>query len=483
MEDFKNSSIFEYTFCEQELTPYEKTILTQIIAYAQEPIYNLSDKDINSISDFLKIDVMLMKKALAFLCPCCYQEKLIIKYGNDKTECSRIFDKTFIDAIIKIHYAYINLSSVSLGNTEQNIRENIELFRSILFYFDSLNANLATYECMLENRFTLEYTLFDSDEFSPLSIINMLEMLLISEDCLEYDKNIITIMTLLLKYEFYTRLNALLLVMICQIIKNSPYFDSIHDIAHEMYDNLLFILKNGRIISTQVNELFCEKNKEHDERSRADNTTRMQIIYGFPNFDSYVLRFDFSHEGQAFVHFNNESPGKNSCCLFNEKEYLSFIHEYPEISSCFISYGSRWALKEKNNCDLTKEQEVFYDEIVKHNSHKSVFKEEFSEDSIQCLIDVFINLLPYHCYAPIDKDGHYASECFCCDILLRNVYVLYLAYLGNDEEPVKMMIEDIAKKAYRYGFISYEEKESISSIEDIAIIASVVEDKIFKKSC
>ena len=83
-----NSSILEYNFCEQNLTSYEKTILTQIIAYAQDPIYNLSDKDINSISNFLKIDVMLVKKALAFVCPCCYHEKLIIIYGDDKTECS-----------------------------------------------------------------------------------------------------------------------------------------------------------------------------------------------------------------------------------------------------------------------------------------------------------------------------------------------------------------------------------------------------------
>ena len=94
---------------------------------------------------------------------------------------------------------------------------------------------------------------------------------------------------------------------------------------------------------------------------------------------------------------------------------------------------------------------------------------------------MFINLLPYDCYAPIDKDGNYASECFCCDILLRNVYVLYLAYLGNDEESVRMMIEDIAKKAYRYRFISNEEKESISSIEDIALIVNIIEDKVLKK--
>ena len=480
MEDCKNSSIFEYTFCEQELTPYEKTILTQIIAYAQEPIYNLSDENIDSIAEFLKIDITLLKKAFSFNCACRYKGGLIIRYGNDETECSEFFHNTFIDAIIKIHFAYMNLSLISLESTNQDVSENIHLFRTVLFYFDVLNAKLATYECMLENKFSLKYTLFDSDEFSPLSIINMLEMLLISDDCLEYDKNIITIMTLLLKYEFYTRLNALLLVMICQIVKNSPYFDSIHDIADEMYDNLLFILKNGRIISTQVNKLFCEQNKEYDERSRFDNTTRMQIIYGFPNFDSYVLRIDFSHEGQAFVHFNNESPGKNSCCLFNEKEYLSLIHDNPEISSCFISYGSRWALKEKNNCDLTKEQEVLYDEIVKCNSHKSVFEEEFLEASIQSLIDVFINLLPYDCYAPIDKDGRYASKCFCCDILIRNIYVLYLAYLGNDEESVKKMIKDVAKKAYRYGFISNTEKETISSIEDIAIIASIVEDKVFK---
>lgn len=85
------------------------------------------------------------------------------------------------------------------------------------------NAIAATYECMHENAFSYDNTMYDSAEcFYPKNDIEMLSLLAISADCLGYDEDLINILTKLLKYEFKTRINALYLVTICQIFKHSP---------------------------------------------------------------------------------------------------------------------------------------------------------------------------------------------------------------------------------------------------------------------
>ena len=307
--------------------------------------------------------------------------------------------------------------------------------------------------------------------------------LITSDDCLEYDKSLLSIISHLAQYELRTRLNALYLIMITQIIMHSPFFEEeIHKMALEMYEHLMFILKNGKIISIQVNSLHCDIAKSGDDRTKRDNTTRLQILYGYENFDTYVMRVDLSHQGQPFIHFNNASPGKLCSYLFTKEEYENTISRYPLLKSCFIEYNNnRWALKERNNCELTKEMARMFDTVESEKAHKGVFSESFSEGCVIRFIDLLSNMLPSTCYTPIDKDGEHARRCFNYDILVRNTSWLCLAcinsFINKESESIDILMNDIFTKATNYGLIPNEDHLTCDSLFGVYYILHLAKEK------
>lgn len=90
------------------------------------------------------------------------------------------------------------------------------------------------------------------------------------------DSSLALLITEILRYEFSVRFNALQLIVIVQIIKHSVFFENeIRDLASELYDQLLSLLKNGRVISVQTNLLHINKSGKSQNRGRVDNTTRI----------------------------------------------------------------------------------------------------------------------------------------------------------------------------------------------------------------
>ena len=258
---------------------------------------------------------------------------------------------------------------------------------------------------MYHNYFSLNFAMYSNSDFHPMDSIDYLELFLIDHEYYEQNKVILPIIYHLLWYEFYTRTNTLYLITIAQIIKHSPFFDdSICEIAGELYSHLLFMLKNARVISVQINSLFCTELSKPESRTKEDNTTRLQVLYGYNNFDTYAIRLDLVHEGQGFVHYNNISPGGIKCCLFSRSEYADIITKYPQLSECFIEYGDRWALKERNNCDMAKEKAELYDSVEKAKSHDPAFNKNFTEKNIKYFIELLGNMLPQRCYVPIDRE-------------------------------------------------------------------------------
>ena len=382
-----------YVFCKKDISSYEMTIYTLAMAYAESPIFSVDDEMISELAQLLIVNEELLKNALSGNTSFRYGN-VRIKFGEKTVDCTDYFKNTFFASIINLHFAYKELHKISDATDEGSIIKNIEHIRAAVFYFDSTNANNATYECMLEQQFSLKHTVYDSGDFPPMDYLKMLETLVTSDDCLEYDKSLLSIISHLSQYELRTRINALYLIMITQIIMHSPFFEKeIHKMALEMYEHLMFILKNGRIISIQVNSLHCDIAKSCDDRTKRDNTTRLQILYGYENFDTYVMRVDLSHQGQPFIHFNNTSPGKVCSYLFNKEEYENAISRYPLLESCFVEYSNeRWALKERSNCELTKEMSKMFDTVESEKAHIGVFSESFSEDCIVRFIELFLNL-------------------------------------------------------------------------------------------
>lgn len=473
-----NIKISENIFCEKELNSYEKTILTLVIAYSQEPTFVLETEDITGLSELLNIDLDLMKKALSFKC-CSFGKVVILQFGRDKTDCSKFFKRTFFDAIIKLYFAYKNLNTINDSTDKDSTLSNIEKFRTVLYLFDTINAFIATYECMENDNFSYDYTVFDSPDFSPQSLIQMLFMLITSDDCLTYNKSLIQMISMILKYEFRCRINTLYVVMICQILKHSPFFDDeTLGIAKEMYDKLLCILKNGRVISIRINAQFIDENKSFTLRGRNDNTTRLEMIYGFSNYDIYELRFDLSHKGQPYTHFNNISPGGIQCCLLNKKEYQQFIAEYPDLADCFVGYGNTWAFMEHKNQKLPstayKDALNFIQQKYKHTH---VFKNRYSEKSQIEFINLLSNMLPNYCNVYFKTDDNHMRDCFTLDIIMRDIFLMYLSCLSQNTEYQKLFVNQILNRAISCGIISENERCTMSSIEGILLISEEIQNR------
>lgn len=466
-----------YVFCDENLSDYEKTIYILALAYANDPICRLTERNISELSCFLKVDVQLLTKALQaethFPYGCA-----VVQFGDEKIVCGDFFKNTFFDIITKMLWVYKNLDELFDSAEADEINENLQVFNSILVLFDIINASTSTYECICKNRFSFENTMYDSPEgFSPKDHINMMRTLLLAREYIGYDAELLRILNVLLKYEFRTRFDALHLVTICQILKNSPcYKGNMSCIATEMYDKLLTILKNGRVISIRGNIIPINPDKLVKNRTKRDNTTRIQILYGYSNYDCYELRLDYSHQGQEFVHFNNESPGKVSCCMFTKSEYEAFIAKYPSVASCFISYGSQYALKERVNCNEPKEVMKYYDEIVKSKSHDAVFSQAYEEAEINKFIDSVFKMLPPQYVKKIDFDGSYAKKCFDYDVIMRDITWLYLAYISEEVDTVKKLFEKISKRAVSYGLA--DEQIPLDTLNAVCEIAKIAENHI-----
>lgn len=249
--------------------------------------------------------------------------------------------------------------------------------------------------------------------------------------------------------------------------------------ASELYDHLLFILKNGRIISVQTNLLYATRTEAPEKRDRDDNTTRMQIIYGYPNYDAYVLRLDLAHKGEGFVHYNNKTPGGIKSCLFSESQYQGVINQYPLLSSCFIKYGHRWALKERGNFDIPQDMRTIFEKIRNQNEHEPVFKES-DEAAVIEFIYLITRLLPTNCFVPLDKDEQHARYCFNFDKIMCFIHLFYIARISSDNNNCDKLYDAIIDAAIRYNLIFPSEKESYMSEEGICVIADLAYERISK---
>ncbi len=468
-----------FDFCEDELTSYEKTVYALALAYGYDPIYSLNDTHIEKLAYFLELNFDKLKKALSVNDGFMYKNAAV-RFGSDTVTLGGFFKNDFFDVMIKICFAYDALENAKCGNDKETIAKNIEIFSNVYHYFEMANSKTATYECMHENMFSYKYTVFDSPEdFSPSSSLDMLKMLLNDDFRSIYDESLPSMLSLILKCEFKTRINALYIITLCQIFKHPPCVDSeISDIAEGLYQKLLFILKNGRIVAVNANLLYSNTKRPVSERSRSDDTTRLQILYGYSNYDCYELRLDFSHQGQEFIHLNNESPGKIASGIFTAEEYAEITEKYPSSEKLFIAYGARFALKERSNCELeNREAKDMYEDISGLKAHEAVFTQDYSEVSVNTFIEYMARMLPKECRKPIDATGGYADKCFNYDKLMEAFTVLYIACLRHPEY-VDRVTEKIKNDAYRYGYISDEEKEIITSVGDIVSIVLRAENTL-----
>lgn len=468
-----------YDFCEENLSDYEKTMLRLAISFGRVDLYILEDSDIQNLSNLLKIDYHKLERAL-LLSDRDVNPFTVLKFGDKTYEGELFHDYELFDVIVRCYYIFKALNQISELSDKEHLKNNILLFDGILHNFEIINAKSATYECMYHNRFSLDFAIYSNSGFTPKDSIHLLKLFLSASEYYEQNKDILPVIYQLLNYELYTRTNTLYLISLVQIIKHSPFYDkSIRDIADDFYSHLLFMLRNARVISIQVNSLRQTAFKKPEQRTKKDNTTRLQVLYGYDNYDTYALRLDLAHQGEGFVHYNNRSPGGIKCCLFNESEYQEIIEKYPKLNKCFIQYGNRRALKELKNCDVTIEEKPLYEIVRKSKEHDSVFGKTYSEENIVSFIELFANMLPSHCYVPIDKEEIHAKYCFNYDKIMGGVFCLYLAYFSCDEKETTRVLDFIISRAVNYELISESDSDAYSCIDGLCIIIECARGRIF----
>lgn len=458
-----------YIFCENNISEYEKTIISLAISFANSPICTLKEEDVVGLSNFLQVDLELLKKALS------YPEdgmnfSSVIKFGETEISFSKLYDNTFFVCLIRIYYIYESFGNLKSGVDYNDLRFNLELFHSINHNFDMLHASMATFECMHKGAFSYDDTVFCNCDFDFMDFINLLQLYLCCGDSIRYNKSFISLIYLILQYEMRTRINTLHLILITQIFKHSLFGGRGEKIiAGELYEYLLFILKNGRVISVQTNLLYVSENKK-ELRRRTDNTTRMQIIYGYGNFDTYVLRLDLGHNGEEYIHWNNKSPGGLKCCIFNDAEYRAIIKVYPEMESCFIQYDSRWALKERINCEFSEVSKVVYENVQSKKENETGFYDS-EERVVISFVEMMSKMLPLKCNVAIDVEEIHARNCFNLDKIMCYVYMFYLLLLNeSDDILIQKIIDFIVDRAIQYGIILQDEKSDYLNIEGVCLI-------------
>lgn len=429
----------EEIFCDFDLNDYEKTIYSLAISFGVRGSYIIKDEDISNIATLLSVDYNLLCKALSF-----YNKDYIplqIKFGTDVYIIENFHGADLFHALIIVYFIYRNLEEITDGTSYEAILDNYKIFQCCIGEFEFLNALTSTVECMYKKYLPFLYRI--------------------------------------ISYELITRVNSIYLITITQIIKHSDFMSNdIKEMSNEMYDYLLYMVQNARIISVQTNFLPPLRSEHSEIRDKYDNTTRLQIIYGYENYDSYVLRLDLAHKGQELIHYNNKSPGGIKCCLFTHNEYNSIIKESPVAKVFFVKYGSRYALKELNNLDISKELLKVYEEIRNKKEHTSAFNNTYDENDIVKFINIISLMLPSNCLVHIDFEEKHARSCFNYNKIMYYAILLEIAFLSHEKNDFQKILKLISTTASRYGLILEDSTDEFSNIEGVCLIIDEAKSKI-----
>ncbi len=473
----------QHIFYEGHLTDYEKTIYGMAIAHSSSYTYVFKDEDVNRIASLLNVDYELFDRAIKF------SQNGYIPAGQLKlgdvyycTDCLR--NAELLNTLIRIYFIYKSLENLSDGTGYDDILNNFQLFQSCIGEFESINASISAFECMSRGFFSLDFAVYNNGDYNPKKQLDLLHYFLIDglqENLKEYffDPSYPQFLYRLLSYDLITRINSIYLITITLIIKYS-YFLSNHtkNIAEEMYSYLFGTLQNARVISAQTNYLFPSGADDIEHRGKENNTTRLQILYGYQNYDTYFLRLDLAHKGQGFIHYNNKSPGGVKTCLFTKKEYDAFVLKYAQSSRFFIQYGNRYALKELINLNLTDEEVGIFEEIRKTKEHLEAFNENYSEEYVEEFIGIVSCMLPNTCVVGIDLEEEHARRCFNYDKIMFNSVILDLAILSRDKEAINKCIENIVSLAQHFNLISEGNVDSLKCIEGVCLIIDEAKNHI-----
>lgn len=461
-----------------ELSDYEKMIIEYALAYAVRGTLNMKVEDIYELADFLEVDGELLYNALHYEETSNKKDSILFE-GNEYHIDYHL--TPLFDTIIRFYCIRKDLHQIVNEPDANALRNNISLFRDAIHHFEMLNINSDTAEAERTGEYTHKYLMYDEEGYNPTAQLYLLGLYATymdsSNDIFDLE-DIIKLTQLILKHELLSHSNAIYMASISQIISHASNLErEIKNIAKDFYLNLVSMLHNAKVLAVQANSLYQDVDRAIEKRTKCtDNTTRLRIFYGFDNFDAYSMRLDLAHQGEGFIHYNNSSPGKVKCCLLSKEEFEKEKEKYPSLSTCFISYGDRYALKERTY--IKQEEKKQYEMLREEYEHRKAFIANYSEEYVIKFVNYLGKMLPANCFVAIDKNRRYEKSCFEYNKYMMLVTLLYCASLSLQEENMDRIFKIIIEMAISNNIITSEEREYFTKFGDICDLAQLFREKI-----
>lgn len=468
---------------DREINEYEQIILCSIASYLRVHPMDLNISQWYDISSFLCISANTIEKILDSVCE---NNEFIYSYLSingkiiDLSEHWQSYE--LFECLLNYYFIRNCIKQTSINNEKEILLSNYKLYQSATHNMNMMNVHSGSYECSYKQYFSKEYAPQSFENFHPSHYLDALKLYLFDE-YFDQNKSNLQMLYRIINYQIISHANAMYLIVVSQILKHSIFYNnSTRYISEELYNNLRFLLKDARVISIQTNQLFQDMYKNHEERNKhKDNTTRLHILYGFDNYDSYSLRLDLSHQGVGWIHFNNNSPGGVRSYFFSKCEYNSIIKDMPSLNMCFINYGDKYFLKEKCNCTLNREEKALFELVQKQKEHAYVFKNTYSEKNVVEFLSVINYFLFNLSTSNIDKNGENAKYSFNFDKLMSWLELYYICRTSSDTEGANKFAELILSRAINYGIISSSDEKEFLSDEGIQLIIDLAYDRCFQK--
>lgn len=460
---------------------YEKTMLKLIESYLRVYPKSLEISIWNDFANCIGINFNLVKELVEDSC----KVKDVTKGYFDTKEVTNIncseqsFSHEIFECVLNYYFIRKSLKEIKIDCSRTSLIENFKLYEIIAHYICMMNVNSGTYECMCNNTFSRKHAPQSFESFHPLNYIDWLNSYICSENFYDNNKRLLPILYNFINYQFITHSNAMILIVITQIMKHSAFLDNTtKSIAIELYNSIHIIMKDARVILIQPNYLYIDVLKEPSLRTKkTDNTTRLHIVYGYDNYDTYSLRLDFCHKGINWIHYNNQTPGGVKSFFFTKQEYEDIITKKPKMKKCFIFHNGIYFLKEKKNCELSNDDVMDFNDIEFSNIHSKAFCKNYAENDViffvTLLNDFFFNI---SC-STVDKSGRGSKYAFNLDFLMSMLYLFYLSNFLPSQYNANKIKSFIIDKAVNYGLIDSKDRTAYDSLEGLIMIIELAQER------
>nr|WP_319489911.1 hypothetical protein [uncultured Caproiciproducens sp.] len=324
-----------------------------------------------------------------------------------------------------------------------------------------------------------------SREHAPQSFesFKSFEFIEFYEDCLYYEefyyahKDLLTLSYTIINYQIRAHINAMFLIVVLQILKSSRFLNKeVSIIAKSLYYDLHRLLRDARVINVMYNNHYIDLDIQSEQRGRQNATTRLQIIYGYDNYDIYCLRLDTAHKGINYFHFNNISPNNVEYYLITDSEYEDIIKKNPKVESCFINFKHLWFVKENYQNEIKNMDLIQFRELMKLKKHKDVFNDDVLETDIIRFFENIYNLVYPQFAEEVDYDGKLAKRLFRFDKLMfySNIYFIG-ACADADPESLNKVYDFIIEKAQAFELIGIEDANWLKAEKPINVIELIID--------